>query len=322
MGYTINNINAPEFPHQDKSGKDLRWLNSQPLSLSRLRGQVVLVDFWTYSCINCQRTLPFLKKWWDRYKDSGLVMIGIHTPEFEFEKDPKNVAAAIKKYGVTWPVVLDNDYQKWELYNNHYWPAKYLVDHQGKIIYNHFGEGNYIETEIKIQSALKEAGFRVSTQLVSDLENEGGALWRTQTPELYFGSLRGRVENILTDVGLSADQIYAKGVWAQDKEYLQHGRETLDLKDLIILKYRAQDVYLVMSSEDSSPAKVYVTLDGVPLDKDLAGKDIKFDGEKAYAEVSFPTLYHLISTKSFGDHILRISSTSSKLRCFAFTFGG
>ncbi|MDO8618957.1 MAG: redoxin domain-containing protein [Candidatus Daviesbacteria bacterium] len=321
MGYVINNISAPQFPLKDKLKEDVLWLNSQPLNLAILRGKIVLVDFWTYSCINCQRTLPFIKKWWDKYHDQGLVIIGVHTPEFEFEKDPENLKKALAKYNVTWPVVQDNDYQIWESFTNHYWPAKYLIDQNGKIIYNHFGEGDYIETEIKIQSALKEAGFKISTQIVSDFENESGALWKTQTPELYFGSSRGGVKTNPGDNDLSSDQIYTTGEWKQEKEFLQHTGETADLDDLITLKYRAKELFLVMGSANSTPIKVYVTLDGVPLEKDLAGKDIKYDEEKAYIEVTMATLYNLISTKTFGDHILRLSTTSDQLQCFAFTFG-
>lgn len=307
-------VNAPQFP--DK----LTWLNSPPLSMKSLEGKVVLIDFWTYSCINCQRTLPILKKWWEKYSKLGLVIIGAHSPEFEFEKDVENVRKALKKYDISWPVVLDNNMAVWQSYANHYWPAKYLVDHRGKIIYTHFGEGNYIETELKIQSALKDAGFQVSDQMVvgSDQSfSESG-----QTPELYFGSLRGQVENIPSDISLKTDLIYSLGKWNLEKEYLQHARQTKDLDDLVILLYKARDVYLVMESEDGSSIRVYITLDGVGLSSEVAGNDMEFDEEgRSYIEVRFSTLYHLISTQTFGDHTLRLSSLSDKLRLFAFTFG-
>ena len=125
-------VNAPEFPPK------LTWFNSFPLNLKDLTGKVILVDFWTYSCINCQRTLPYLKQVWEKYKDHGLIIIGVHSPEFDFEKIPDNVKAALKKYEVTWPVVMDNNMEIWSSYANHYWPAKYLINHQGKIIYTHF----------------------------------------------------------------------------------------------------------------------------------------------------------------------------------------
>lgn len=312
--FDIISVNAPDFP--DK----LLWLNSPPLTMKSLEGKIVLVDFWTYSCINCQRTLPYLKKWWDKYQKSGFVLIGVHSPEFEFEKDPDNVKEALKKYQVDWPVVLDNKMEIWNSYANHYWPAKYLVDHQGKIIYTHFGEGNYLETEMKIQSALKDGGFKVDERMVSGSENS--FFGSGQTPELYFGSGRGKVINIPQDISLQPDQIYSLGSWQQEKEYLQHERETDDLNDLIILSYKAKDVYLVMESEDGSPVKVYITLDGVGSNENNAGRDVQFDkGGRSLVEVKFSTLYHLISTQTFGDHVLRLSTTSDKLRCFAFTFG-
>ncbi len=333
MGYTLNSIHAPQFPLKDKNGDGLKWFNlsnSVPsLNLSDLKGKIVLVDFWTYSCLNCQRTLPFLKKWWESYKDYGLVIIGVHSPEFEFEKDPQNVQAALKKYEVTWPVVQDNDFQIWDAYTNHYWPAKYLVNQHGSIVYNHFGEGNYIETEIQIQSALKEAGFNVPKNLVSAIDNQSGTLWKTQTPELYFGSSRGNILHLTPAQNLDADPdiikpnvIYTTGEWTQHVEFLQHQRETADLADLIILSYKSKNVYLVMESIDNEPIKVYVTLDGISLSKERAGSDIQFDSEnRAFVEVKMATIYNLISAKDFGDHILRLSTKSDKLRLFSFTFG-
>lgn len=314
-------VNAPEFPG------GLTWLNSSPLTISKLKGKVVLMDFWTYSCINCQRTLLYLKKWWEKYSKNGLVLIGVHSPEFEFEKDPKNVRQALEKYEVTWPVVLDNDMQIWDSYSNHWWPAKYLVDKDGKIIYTHFGEGNYIETEIKIQEALKDTGFQVDNKLVSGEDSTNFS--QNQTPELYFGSLRGYVENIPQDISIQEDRIYTIGKWRQEAQYLQHSNESKDLDDLVILNYRAKKVFLVMESENLpagrqvDPIKVYITLDGVGLTGENAGDNIDFDKEgRSFVEVKFSTLYNLVSTPTFGDHTLRISTTSNKLRLFAFTFGG
>lgn len=324
MDSSTANVNAPDFPFDYASGKPLVWLNSKPLTLKQLEGKIVLIDFWTYSCINCQRTLPYLQKWWEKYIKLGLVIIGVHSPEFDFEKKVENVKEALKKYEVDWPVVLDNEMQIWQSYANHFWPAKYLIDHKGKIIYTHFGEGNYIETEIKIQEALKEAGFKVPDKLVSG--EEKSFFGYSQTPELYFGSFRGRVEKLDMDrpsLGLTLDQIYVIGKWQQEKEFLQHSRETKDLDDLVILSYKAKDVLLVMESEDQKPIKVYITFDGVGLNKEMAGKDIQFDKDaRSFVEVTFSTLYNLISAKNFGDHVLRLSTTSDKLRLFAFTFGG
>ena len=151
VGSTISNqTRAPEFAGIE------RWLNSQPLSMESLRGKVVLVDFWTYSCINCINTLPYIKQWHDKYKDQGLVVVGVHTPEFPFEKSTANVQAAIKRFDIRYPVAQDNRYATWSAYHNRYWPALYLVDAEGRIVYQHFGEGQYAETGAAIRNALAQ----------------------------------------------------------------------------------------------------------------------------------------------------------------------
>lgn len=324
---SINGINPPAFP------KPAVWLNSEPLTTQDLKGKVVLVDFWTYSCINCQRTLPYLRSWWEKYKNQGLIIIGVHTPEFDFEKDINNVKNALSEYQVTWPVVLDNDYQIWDSYSNHFWPAKYLINAKSKIIYTHFGEGNYLETEIKIQKALEEAGFKPKEQITGQLSNE--TIQLGQTPETYCGFLRGVLGNssgfvenkdfnytLPQDQPLAENMLYLTGHWKSEAQYLEHSRQTQELEDILTLSYRASKVYLVMESAAKSPIKVYVTLDGVALIEDTAGDDIKFDEEgRAYTQVQFSTLYNLIKTKTFGDHILRISSLEQGLRIYAFTFG-
>src|SRR6185503_6564716 len=130
------------------------WLNSEALTMKSLKGKVVLIDFWTYTCINCVRTLPFVTSWYEKYKDDGLVIVGVHTPEFAFEKDKSNVEMAIKRHGITYPVAQDNDYKTWGAYNNRYWPSEYLVNKEGHIVYTHFGEGNYDVTENAIRKLL------------------------------------------------------------------------------------------------------------------------------------------------------------------------
>ena len=307
-------VRAPEFP------KGLSWLNSDPLPLEKLKGKVVLVDFWTYSCINCQRTLPYLNQWHEKYQDSGLVIIGVHSPEFDFEKKEENVKEALEKYKVTWPVVLDSKMDIWGSYGNNYWPAKYLISHEGKIIFTHFGEGNYVETELKIQDALREAGFSVDGKV--SVASEGDALQGGQTPELYFGSWRGNIVNIPQDIAIKKDQIYTIGEWNLEADHIQHARETKDLDDLVVLSYTAKDVYLVMSTENEEQIKVYITLDGIGLNDSNVGRDVKFDeAGRSYIEVKFATLYHIISTLNPSDHVLRLSTTSDKLRLHAFTFG-
>jgi thiol-disulfide isomerase/thioredoxin len=143
-------VPAPEFTGIDK------WLNSEPLSLQQLRGKVVLIDFWTYSCINCIHTLPYVKTWNQKYKDQGLVVVGVHTPEYPFERDTNNVKTAIKRFGITYPVAQDNRYATWTAYDNQYWPGFYLIDKKGQVVYTHFGEGKYEETEAAIKRLLAQ----------------------------------------------------------------------------------------------------------------------------------------------------------------------
>jgi thiol-disulfide isomerase/thioredoxin len=145
-------VPAPEFTGIEK------WLNSEPLTMESLRGKVVLVDFWTYTCINCIRTLPYVTSWHQKYKDQGLVVVGVHTPEFPFERSTPNVEKALQRFGITYPVAQDNRYATWEAYRNQYWPAAYLIDKQGKVVYSHFGEGRYQETEAEIQRLLARPG--------------------------------------------------------------------------------------------------------------------------------------------------------------------
>ncbi len=171
------------------------FINVDKISVGEFIGKkVILVDFWTYSCINCQRTTPYLNAWYEKYKDKGFVIIGVHTPEFEFEKDYNNVKAAVEKFGIKFPVVLDNDYSTWNAYKNRYWPRKYLIDIDGFIVYDHIGEGAYEETEQKIQDALKERitvlgeNGTINQSVTKELPQEGGS----RSPETYFGAARNQ----------------------------------------------------------------------------------------------------------------------------------
>ena len=205
---------APEFI----SGG--QWFNSEPLSINKLRGNVVLVDFWTYTCINCIRTLPYLKNWHAKYKDKGLVIVGVHTPEFEFEKEAKNVEKAIKDFDLQYPIMQDNDYATWNAYSNRYWPAKYLVDKNGVIQYTHFGEGDYDETEKKIQELLA---------LDMAIDNPTYQI-QSRTPEIYLGAARGDYTLIRTE-----------GTWTKSEEY------TMPKKGATLsLRFDARKVFLVM----------------------------------------------------------------------------
>jgi thiol-disulfide isomerase/thioredoxin len=286
------NITAPGF---EKGGE---WINSDPLILTELIGpdsqrddvKAVLVDFWTYSCINCQRTIPYLKSWWDKYQDKGLMIIGVHTPEFEFEKDKQNVISATNKYGVTWPVVQDNDYGIWSDYKNRYWPRKYLINQDGKIVYDHIGEGAYEETEKRIQEILGISDMEVTSQPTSG----GIGFGMNQTPELYINQ-RGQVAGHL---GAGPDKVELIGDWKIETDLSIAGPNS-SLK----LKFRAGEANLVMSTSNDESKSVTVIIDGNTQELDIREDDlyVLFDGD-------------------FNDHSLEMKFEEG-VRVHAFTFG-
>lgn len=300
------------------------WLNSKPLTMEQLRGKVVLVDFWTYTCINCIRTLPHIVSWNQKYKDKGLVIVGVHTPEFEFEKSTQNVENALKQYGITYPVAQDNDFATWNAYNNHYWPAKYLIDKNGKIRYHHFGEGKYEETERVIQELLKETGATVSSKLTSMPDKTPQ---NQRTPELYLGSSRmqyyfpsvlGSVSNGSYNLTLPEDVPESRfslgGDWTVSNEYSESGKNAV-----LVLHFTSQKVFLVMKPS-SSVGKVKVLLDGKEVGKGTegsAGADVK----NGIVNVDTDRLYELIHLPESGNHILRLEFLTPGIQVFAFTFG-
>ena len=296
MKTSLLGTRAPEFP------KALPWLNSEPLDMAGLKGKVVLIDFWTYSCVNCLRTQPFIKKWHEEYASHGLVVVGVHTPEFVFEKSLENVKRAVEDLGIQYPVVLDADYKIWNLYANHWWPRKLLVSKQGKIIYDHVGEGGYRETEVEIQKALRTG---LATPLAfPPVEEEhvhresGGVCYRT-TPELYLGHERGYIGN---PKGFSRDvpvlfqdatshkrhMPYLAGQWLITSEYLEHARETRKFEDYLLLPFGALQVNLVMRSKDPTPIPLSLSLDGKPLAQDHKGTDVVLSNGQSVTEVSTP----------------------------------
>lgn len=298
-----------------------RWLNTdKALTIGELKGKVVLVDFWTYTCINCIRTLPYVTSWWEKYKDQGLVVIGVHTPEFEFEKKTENVQAAISQYKITYPVAQDNEYKTWEAFNNRYWPAKYLIDAEGNVRYVHFGEGKYEETETAIKQLLEEAGSAVEQGLVS---TKADTPMRGATPETYlgfarlerFGSAEGPklgVQKYSIKYNLPTDYFGYQGTWDMQSEFSrsESGSE-LDLN------FKAGKVFLVMSPKVTGE-KVGVYLDGKPIDPAAAGEDVKagqitVDGER---------LYKIVDLRGEdGVHILELKFIDGGTAVFAFTFG-
>lgn len=284
------------------------WFNSKPLTPEDLNGRIALIDFWTYSCVNCRRTIPYLKEWWKKYKNEDFVMIGIHTPEFEFEKDSKNVERAIKDLGVGWPVVLDNEHINWNNFSNHYWPAKYLFNKTGKLVYEHFGEGSYAETEAAIIKLLNKGGIERFFE-----EYQHGNVCFVSTPEIYCGYERGRIENhqryardqkfrYTAPNELSDDSIALDGEFIARPEYV----ESAEAGAALILKFRATEVNLVLH-----PVGVRAVAEASLDSKKL--KDII---------IIKPTLYNLLKSEQPIEGVLSITAKKGNFRAYAFTFSG
>ena len=287
---------------------------SMPLSLEALRGKVVVVDFWTYSCVNCVRTIPYLRAWYSAYRDKGLVIVGVHTPEFEFEKNPANVARAVHELGVTWPVVQDNDYAEWMAWANQYWPAHYFIDAKGRVRYFHYGEGEYDVSEKIIQQLLKEAGANVGG-IVSKPDVEVQA----NTPETYLGYDRGRgfASAVVPVADVPVDYKPARqpangewnldGKWTITPQYVEpFGSGSLQLG------FDAKNVFLVIEPVDRG-GSISVFVDGSPA-ADTA--DVR-GGLLAPRE---SRMYHVVGLGAPGPHVLRLD-VKGRLRLFAFTFG-
>ena len=332
----------------DKDVRDIdAWINSEPTSIAELtsQGKVVLVDFWTYTCVNCLRTLPFLREWQEKYSDNGLVILGVHAPEFEFEKELENVQMAVDDEGVTWPVALDNEMSTWRSFNNRYWPAKYLVGTDGEIHYSHFGEGSYRETELEIRKVLEASGYDVSSIPVGEVENTNrDDAARSVTRELYGGYDRNysvyglyAVQDeyyVEPDREVEYEDIYAelnsyppqkfvlKGLWRNEQEAIVHARETMDLSDYIAFRFHGRSANVVIDPPEPGEFKVYVELDGRPLMENEAGGDIQFDDEgRSYFNVDEPRLYKIVETPEYVEETLKLSSDSPNFAIFAFTFG-
>jgi thiol-disulfide isomerase/thioredoxin len=307
------------------------WINSPPLTAKQLRGKVVLVDFWTYSCINCLRAVPYVRAWADKYKDSGLVVIGVHTPEFNFEGQMPNVEKAVKKFGITYPVALDSNQAIWNAFHNEYWPAHYFIDAKGKVRFEHFGEGDYDQSERWIQQLLKEANAKPMPANTVSVHGQGvqaaADVSDVHSSETYIGY--ARAEHFSSPGGIRRDveHLYAvpdhlrlnewalAGKWIDQPEaaVLQSGGGK------IIFRFHARDLHLVLGpSTDGKPVHFRVTIDGrAPgenhgVDTDAAGNGVVIDHR----------LYQLVRQKSaITDHTFVIEFQEPGVQAFSFTFG-
>ena len=298
----------------------------EPITIGEFRGKkVVLLEIWTYSCINCQRTIPYLKAWDEKYRDEGLQIIGIHTPEFAFEKVQANVENAVREFGIEYPSVLDNDYATWRALGNNYWPRKYLIDIDGFIVYDHIGEGAYEETEQEVQRALMERaeilGAKGPDQNVVSGAITPANLSGVRSPEIYFGSHRNdRLGNgVSGDSGsyefaapnnVSRNVLYLDGKWNITPEYA----ESEDV-GAIVFKYSAKDVYMVASAPTG--VRMRVLRDGEPVGA-FAGESVDADG---YVTVQDNRLYKLVHDENAGEHLLELEIEGPGFQAYTFTFG-
>jgi len=305
------------------------WINSPPLTTEQLRGKVVLVDFWTYSCINCVRTIPYVRAWAEKYRDQGLVVIGVHTPEFAFEKSPANVRDAVRRFGVTYPVAMDNDFAIWRAFDNRYWPAHYFIDAKGDIRYHHFGEGDYEHSERVIQQLLKEAGAANVDQAVVQVRAQGAeaaATAEVASPETYVGHVRAK--NFVSPGGFSFDvrKTYAAAPlklndWSLSGDWIVRA-EHADLQapgGRLAFRFKARDLHLVMGpSTLGQPVRFRVRIDGQAPGAD-AGVDIDAQG---MGRIDSQRLYQLLRQSGGArERNFEIEFLDPGVQVFAFTFG-
>jgi len=323
-------MKAGAYPRAPEITNPSGFVNTSgmPITIGQFREKkVVLIDFWTYSCINCQRTLPYVKAWYAKYASQGLEVISIHTPEFAFEHVLSNVQQAVQADGILYPVVLDNDYGTWNAFGNQYWPRKYLIDIDGYIVYDHAGEGDYDQTEAAIQKALKEratvlgttanvSGMVTPTDVITSDASQVGS------SETYFGSNRNEYlangtqsqagpQTLTIPSSLNPDMLYLSGTWNFVGEYAQ----SQGTSDSIQYKFQARDVYFVASSLNG--VKLTLFIDGKPIGTD-AGADVAADGTVTVKE---NRLYKIVHMPDYGEHTLEIRASGPGLQAYTFTFG-
>ncbi|GAC1569719.1 MAG: hypothetical protein NVS3B18_01090 [Candidatus Dormibacteria bacterium] len=294
------------------------WLNSPPLTVGGLHGKVVLVDFWTFSCVNCVRTIPHLQHLAQAYGGRGLVIVGVHSPEFDFEKVRANVAAAVQRFGVTWPVALDSQMNTWNAYGNQYWPAEYLIDESGRVAYIHDGEGDYDVTESAIAALLGIGGARPTpVPATPDVSS--------QTPELYAGSDRQQQLGDGESYGATGqstnygnpgtpndtDRIVVGGSWADHGQYL-----VSTTPGHVLLNFSARDVYVVAGQDSSSPVHVTVSVDGAAVAAAQRGPDLTASG----LDIGSQQLYHVLTGEGGNRHVIDLAVPAG-FRLYTFTFG-
>ena len=323
------------------------WINSEPLAVEDLRGKVVLLDFWTYTCVNCVRTLSYLKDWHDKYAEEGLLIVGVHTPEFEFEKLRDNVVASVTDLGIEYPVAQDNDYLTFRTYRVQAWPTKYIMDGTGFVRYYHRGEGSYAETEEVIRFLLEERGRDLShIEASSEPDPQRITGSRATDPELFitrelYGGTRRNIDfggayianeeyydsagevREYTDPGERKNHfIFLQGSWLSESENLRHARTTDDYEDYLGIKFYANEVNAVLDAEPGTEYRFRITMDGGPIPKESAGADITYDDNgDSIVVVDSPRMYRLVRQQEVSAHELLLMPKDDSFSLFSFTFG-
>jgi thiol-disulfide isomerase/thioredoxin len=332
VGYLqIGMPGIPRLPADD-------WINASPDIVDSLNGKVVLFDFWDYTCVNCLRTLPYLREWYRRYAKDGLVIVGVHSPEFQFAKVRGNLLDAVKRLGVKYPVVMDNGFKLWTEFGNQSWPEEYIFDGNGVLRYNHVGEGEYGNTEGMIQKLLKAANPDLKLpplmQAVRPTDSPGAVCY-LPTAETYLGYENGHIgneegysENKTVDYSqpkkIAEDRFYLVGKWRLRAQYVRYLGDSADGK--IILNYAASSVNLVIRPDygqtESAPFRVYVYQDGLPVPVGSRPSGMMVDRTgKTYVTITDPGMYDLIDGKTFGRHVLTLEPGSDAFAAYSFTFG-
>ncbi len=321
----VTHIKAPDFPPR------LPWLNGGRQSLKSLKGEVVLLYFWTFSSAHCLRAVSVIRALSEKYKDKQVKFIGVHTGEFAFERQVDHVEVALKREGIYHPTIVDSAYKVWNLYANRWWPRIYIIDHNGYLVFDHIGEGGYVEIEMALQKALIGAGEEDLPYIEDTSRIAGGTIYRT-SPELYFGYLRGYFGNearvlpgeeqaFSVPDRLDSDLLYLKGHWLLEKDCVVHDRALSGMHDGVLVRYHGFTVDVVMERRERLIPLVVVTLDGRPIPEDLRGSDIIVKDGHTVCEVREARPYQLISSRIYHGGTLELKTQSKGLALYTMNFG-
>ncbi len=337
----VSNFPAPEFPSADSPDSRITWINSRPLTMADLRGHVVLIDFWEYTCINCIRTFDENKKWYKRYHRDGFEIVGVHAPEFDIAYPPEHVEASARRFGLPYPIVVDDGFQIWKLYNNSTWPNRFLIDAKGIVRFHRPGEGGDSAFEAAIQRLLQEArpGLKFPADHTLSAEtNPFAPSCGLPTEEMYVGDWYGRgilgnpegyrqgksVEYKLSDQ-VEDGRAVLSGVWQTDKNgmvYRGKNKTGARSDDRLRMRYHARELYAVLNVSRGRASRLYIQQEGKDLTPANKGVDVQLDAEgHSYIQVREPRMYYLVQNTSFGQHTVDLFPSAPGLAINSFTFG-